>query len=190
MKSAFQKITNVVGRSGHTNQRYGIWLSPKCYGFNMVSLLSQSSVLPPFPQKGLSDEILGGSLISSNEIRANSKECSPLSFIYRYSPTALEVRDILLLQPVYALLTIHDLPTPDRHQLAIELATHGTMGGTLYIILLARDTHTRMPKLFMFDPRTLRCHVIYSSFNSKNPVTSISMSSIIPHQVRHKYISA
>ncbi|KAI8584602.1 hypothetical protein K450DRAFT_217080 [Umbelopsis ramanniana AG] len=151
----------------------------------MVQLLSRSSVLPPLPQKGRSDKILGGSLIPSNEIQTTCKEWSPLSLIYRYNSTTLEVRDILLLQPVYALLTIHDLPTPDRHRLVIELATHGTMGSTLCIVLLARDTHTQLPKLFIFNPRTLRCHIIYSSFNSKNSVTSMSMSLKIQLQDDH-----
>ncbi|CAO3689295.1 unnamed protein product [Umbelopsis ramanniana] len=151
----------------------------------MVQLLSRSSVLPPLPPNGLSDKIIGGSLIPSNEIQTNSIECSALSFIYRYTSTTLEVRDILHLQPVYALLTIHDLPTPDRHRLVIELATHGTIRNRLYIVLVARDTDTQLPKLFMFDPQTLRCQIVYSSFSSKDVVTSMSVSLKIQHQNNH-----
>ncbi|KAH8553648.1 hypothetical protein BGW37DRAFT_486604 [Umbelopsis sp. PMI_123] len=142
----------------------------------MVQSLSQSCALPSLIQYGLSDKIIGGSLVTSNEIRNNYIECSPLSFIYRYTSTTFEVRDILHLESVYALLTIHDLPTPDRHQLAIERAIHGTIGSRLFIILVARDTQTQSPKLFMLDPCTLRCHIIFSSFNSKDLITSMTLS--------------
>jgi hypothetical protein len=101
---------------GPYNHNHDILLSPKSHGFTMVQSLSQSCALPSLIQYGLSDKIIGGSLVTSNEIRNNYIECSPLSFIYRYTSTTFEVRDILHLESVYALLTIHDLPTPDRHQ--------------------------------------------------------------------------
>lgn len=92
-----------------------------------------------------------------------------------------------MLFSIHSLLGISELIT-SHFQLAIELATHGTMGNRLCIVLVARNMDTHLPKLFIFDPQTLKCQTVYSSFSSKNSVTSMSISLKIQHQVLHKHI--
>jgi hypothetical protein len=86
----------------------------------MVRPLLESCSLQTLAQIESLDPILGGALISSSEFKCIDTECRPLSFIYRYSSTTLEVRDIIQTESVYASLTIQDLPTKERHQVGFN----------------------------------------------------------------------
>lgn len=72
-------------------------------------------------------------------------------------------------------------------QLAIEYAVHGAIGDTLYIFLVARNTRSLFPELFVFDPWRLQCNRIASFAGSKDRVTSMCVSPQIPDQVPFIY---